>query len=396
MAKKVAILGMDGYIGWPLTLHLLDKGYKVCGIDDLSRRQYVQQVGSKSLTPILTANRRFGFLRDYDNFLDAPACINTTNYPNLKRFISYHKPDTIVHLAEQPSAPFSMKDTRSSMSTQISNVLGTLSLLWIMKEECPQAHLIKIGTMGEYGTPNCNIPEGIIPNKPCDWTVDISESMLSKKCPMSGLLFPRSPWSFYHASKVHSTYNIQFACQNWGLTATDIMQGILFGVWGDLKHPTSLTRFDYDQYFGTVVNRFCAQLISGNSLTVYGEGKQVRSFLPLEDAIKCLRLAIDNPPKPGTYRTYNQFDNICKIKDMAVTVHKVAKKLGIQADIELIDNPRNEREDHYYFPERQELIKLGYIPGAHVPEEIEKLILTIKPLKDRVDKKVLYPTTKWR
>jgi UDP-sulfoquinovose synthase len=317
-----------------------------------------------------------------------------------------YKPDTIIHLAQQPSAPWSMRNVYHCLNTQIDNIAGTLALLWAMKEHCPNAHLIKLGTMGEYGTPNCDIPEGEIPVDPCTWVsnaradADIADEMnirLFPKCPMSGLPFPRSPGSFYHLSKVHDTHNIIFACKTWGLTSTDIMQGVVFGVKVTGEETNiQLTRFDYDQYFGTVINRFCAQALSDNPLTIYGEGNQVRGYLPLKDSIQCLTLAIENPPEKGSYRTLNQFENIYSINELAAEVLMAANQLGIDARTQHIDNPRTESEHHYYNPTHEKLFDLGYIPTTKITHEIYKLLNDLRPYRSRINSNCIMPTTKWR
>lgn len=304
--------------------------------------------------------------------------------------------DTIVHLAEQPSAPWSMINAEHAKVTQQENVLGTLDLLWAMKEECPNAHLVKIGTMGEYGTPDCDIPEGRIPVN-CLSGSQWNDSRVYQNCKMQGLLFPRSPGSFYHLSKVHDTHNIKFACDTWGLRSTDIMQGVLFGVRVTGDEPEEeLTRFDYDEYFGTVINRFCAQALIEHPLTVYGLGNQQRGFLPLKDSIQCLTIAIENPPQEGEYRTWNQFENVYSINKLADMVCRRATELGYHASIKHIPNPRTELEEHYYNPHCQTLFDLGYNPTKDIELEIRNLLTDLEPYKDRIIKSVIMPKTSWR
>ena len=397
MKHRVLILGIDGYLGWPLALHLLNKDYEVCGLDNLSRRRLVSTIGSNSLTPIQDFPQREAFLKHNKNFIDNIACINLEDPYLISRVLCEFMPDTIVHLAEQPSAPYSMKDVRSCIDTQISNVSGTLALLWAIREHCPDVHLIKLGTMGEYGTPNCDIPEGTIPNKcihgfePGIWQEGVID------CPMSGLPFPRSPNSFYHLSKVHDTHNIIFACKTWNLRSTDIMQGVVFGVSinNDVDINT-LTRFDYDQYFGTVINRFITQSLINHPLTIYGEGNQLRGYIPLQDSIQCLNIAIDNPPKQGEYRTFNQFKNVYSINELACAVISTAKLLGYKSPlINHIPNPRTENENNYYNPMHQKLYALGYRP-SNMHDELIKLFNDLIPFIHRINSNVIMPTIKWR
>jgi UDP-sulfoquinovose synthase len=401
--KRVLILGIDGYIGYALALDLMEKGYEVCGVDNLSRRNFIRLIGSDSLVPIPLISQRIRYLRGLPNYIDSMACINLGDHYLIKRILKEYKPDVIVHLAEQPSAPWSMRDVRSAIDTQVFNISGTLALLWAMKEECPDVHLIKLGTMGEYGTPDCDIPEGMIPKQPCVWTARRQakkangEIVLTRTCPMEGLPFPRSPGSFYHLSKVHDTHNIIFACKTWGLHSTDIMQGVVFGYPRyDYTSPNETTRFDYDQYFGTVINRFCTQAIIEHDLTVYGEGEQARGFLPLRDSLQCLNIVIENPPKAGEYRTFNQYGHVHSIILLAILVRNAAKELGIEVDIKNIRNPRIEDNRHYYNPSNQGLLELGYEPTPDIGKEIYKLTEYLQQFKDNVREDVIMPTTKWR
>jgi UDP-sulfoquinovose synthase len=366
MKKKVLILGIDGYIGWALANELKSKDYDIYGVDNFWRRNNVE-----SLYPISTANNRWYKLpMTLADVQESSGLIELLKKPL----------DAIIHLAEQPSAPFSMTH-EGAMITQKNNVLGTLNLLFLIKKYCPSAHLIKIGTMGEYGTPDCVIPEGMIPSHCIDEELHY--------CPMQGLMFPRSPGSFYHLSKVFDSLNIKFACDTWGLRSTDIMQGIVFG----LAHET---RFDYDENFGTVINRFCAQVLTGIPLTIYGEGGQTRGFLPLTDSLKCLQLAIDNPPTQGYYRTFNQFAHIMTIQECAELVSKVANSLGLVTSIQYIPNPRKESEDHAYHVVTDNLHDLGYEPNLDFTSVIRDTLLTLMPYKHLINKDIIYPTTNWR
>lgn len=385
---KILILGSDGYIGYPLIISLLKDNHQVMGIDDHSRRERVKEISGGSLTPILKPFERRRFLKhNYKNY-SGELSFSLGEVPSsfLSSILKEFKPDTIVHLAEQPSAPWSMKSAEHAKVTQLRNVIGTLDLLWAMKEQCPSAHLVKLGTMGEYGTPNCDIPEGRIPS-------DVPDCGGSK-CPMAGLLFPRTPGSFYHLSKVHDTFNIEFACRNWGLRSTDIMQGVLFGV--KIHRDQSIdeiTRFDYDQYFGTVINRFCTQAIIGHPLTIYGRGNQTRGFLPLKDSIQCLKIAINNPPLEGDYRTFNQYESIHKLNDLAEIIRSI---IGSKLQIDHIYNPRLELEDHRYDTTNSNLLNLGYVPTTDIRQEISDLISDILPYASRVNSKSILPTTDWR
>jgi len=351
-SASVLILGIDGYIGWPLANHLARLGYEIVGIDSYFRRQ-----AAVSLIPLESTWDRQRKFQIHAGVLDEIKAIA--------------KVDAIIHLAEQPSAPWSMKNYAQAAITQRRNVLGTLNLLWMMKEFCPEAHLIKLGTMGEYGTPDCSIPEGFIEDGP-----------------MKGLPFPRQAGSFYHLSKVFDSQNIEFACRTWGLRSTDIMQGIVFGVEDD-------TRFDYDECFGTVLNRFCAQAVAGIPLTIYGCGKQTRGFLPLRDSLECLTLALQNPPLPGEYRVFNQFARVLTVDEVAEAVSIASVRFGIETEVQSIKNPRKEKEDHIYFPKSDNLRKLGYNPKWSLTGEIANLLEKILPYRDLVKKEIILPKIRW-
>ena len=357
--KAVLICGIDGYIGHALGAHLDGLGYAVKGCDNYSRRALVRDVGSDSLIPIIPE----GDVGNVDTMPD-----------------SYLKDvSTVIHLAEQPSAPFSMRSEKDAWFTQVSNLTSTLNLLWLLKDR-PDIHLIKLGSMGEYGTPDVPIPEGFIEEScPNEHLMHIPFD-----CPMEGMMFPRQPGSFYHLSKVFDSMNIEFACRMWGLRSTDIMQGVVFGH----EHGT---RFDYDDYFGTVINRFCVQAISDIPLTVYGKGGQTRGYLPLRDSLECITLAIENPPKCGEYRVLNQFARTFSVNEIAETVEAVSG-----ARIEHIPNPRIEAESHIYEPAHDKLFEMGYNPTWDLEDELSRLIHDISPYKDRVIKDVIQPRTTWR
>lgn len=386
---RVLILGIDGYIGWSLALHLKKKGHEIFGIDDFSRRKRIGGYGLNSVTPIA----EFYIREEMLGFSIPKFSLGIDESSYIKRVLKEFKPEAIVHLAEQPSAPWSMKSLEKAMQTQEGNVLGTLQLLWTIHQVCPQAHLIKLGTMGEYGTPNCDIPEGRIPEGCLGgrW----QDEDFKEFCPMSGLLFPRTAGSFYHLSKVMDSLNIEFCCRNWGLRSTDIMQGVVFGL-NETDKDEELTRFDYDECFGTVLNRFCAQTIAGFPLTIYGSGTQTRGFLPLKDSLQCITLALEQPAVEGEYRTLNQFESTYSINQLAQLVLEEGIKLGIVGEAQDIPNPRNEAEHHYYNPAHQTLFSMGYIPTTDIRGEIKTLLTKLLPYKDRINKDLILPKIQWR
>lgn len=294
-------------------------------------------------------------------------------------------PDAIVHLAEMPSAAYSMIDVDHCVYTQRNNVIGTLNLLHAMKDEAPAAHLVKLGTMGEYGTPNIAIPEGFF---------EIEYRGRKDRLP-----FPRQAGSWYHQSKVHDSNNVMMACKLWGIRSTDIMQGVVYGTRDGAAAADDRfrTRFDFDQCFGTVINRFCAQAIAGIPITPFGSGRQRRGFLPLKDSMRCLELVLDHPPAPGEYRVINQFEETYEILELAERVRDAAKQLKIDTEISAIKNPRIESESHYYNPDRQQLLDWGYRPTKDMASELHGMLEDLLPYRNRIIEKagVLVPSIRW-
>lgn len=382
---KVFIAGIDGYLGWPLAQYLTARGHKVGGIDRFLRRQWVDEVGSQSALPVFSIEERLAAFKErYGETLQFVEG-DLLDYPTLKRVLADFQPDAIVHLAEMPSAPYSMIDQQHAAFTQYNNVIGSLNVLWAMREVCPQAHLVKLGTMGEYGTPNVDIPEGFFE--------------IEYRGRRDVLPFPRQANSFYHLTKVHDTHNTMFACKTWGLRSTDIMQGVVFGTQIDEMgdDPRLRSRLDFDQCFGTAINRFACQAVIGHPLTVYGGGTQKRGFLPMRDSMQCLTLTIENPPKLGEYRVFNQFEECYTIDELAEKVRQAGTDIGLDVEIANYDNPRTEREEHYYNPDRQHLIDLGYQPTHDVVAEVRIMLRDLLPHRERIAAKsdILVPDIRW-
>lgn len=382
---RVFIAGIDGYLGWPLAIYLTAQGHEVAGADLLLRRKWVKEVGGASAQPLATRRvRRQAFKEKFGKELDFRIG-DLTDYAFVKGFFEEFRPQAVVHLGQMPSAPYSMMDQAHCIWTQQNNVINNLNLLWAIKEAAPQAHLVKLGTMGEYGTPNLDIPEGFF---------EIEFRGRRDRLP-----FPRQAGSWYHQSKVHDSHNTHFASKMWGLRATDIMQGVVFGTrieeMGDDARLRS--RLDFDQCFGTAVNRFCCQAVIGHPLTLFGLGRQKRGFLPLKDSMVCLRLAIENPPKPGEFRVFNQFENAYTITELAEMVKAVGEEIGLAVEIRHYDNPRQELEEHYYHPDRQHLIDLGYRPTRDIKAVMRQIMLDLMDNKERIEahREVLVPDIRW-
>jgi len=382
---RVLIAGIDGYLGWPLALHLGARGHEVFGIDNFARRKNVAEVGSWSATPIPRIEKRLEVARNLRGLRIKFFRGDLRKYQDAAYVLQQSRPDAIVHLGEQPSAPYSMIDCEHACYTQENNVIGTMNLLWAMKEFSPRAHLVKLGTMGEYGTPNIEIPEGFF---------EIEYRGRKDRLP-----FPRQAGSFYHLSKVHDSANIALACKIWGLMSTDVMQGVVYGTrTSEITDYKLMTRFDFDEVFGTVINRFCAQAVIGYPLTPYGKGRQRRGFIALVDSIQCLTIALENPPSHGEYRVFNQLDEIYGINELAEMVCEASNEVGIKAEIASVDNPRVELEEHYYEVDHDELRRLGFRPVRKIEEELEIMVADLVKFKDRVKAKrsAIAPTVRWR
>ncbi|KKN00421.1 hypothetical protein LCGC14_1137940 [marine sediment metagenome] len=378
--KTIFVIGSDGYIGHALALRLLHEGHRVIGADDFRRRSAVREMGSFSAVDIQSPKDRLGVFGDNFKFHDITM---EEGYGVLCYILDKYKPTSVVNLAQQPSAPYSHKSVQHAVKTVVDNSAGTLNLLWAIKESCPNTHLIQIGSMGEYDpTANVRIPEGIF---------DFGSG---------SAIYPRRPGSWYHASKVASTYYIDCACRWWGLKATDIMQGIVYGGWTpEIEETKSYTRLDSDEAFGTVVHRFVVQTLLGHPMTIYGKGLHKRGFLSINDSIQCLMLAIENPPKDENYRTWNQLDTSYSINDISDIVIKIAGQYDINVEKKYIKSPRAEAvNDHYYRPVVNKLKELGFKPTRNLEDEIRFLFNILIDNKDRIKElcNVVMPKITWK
>ena len=382
---KILIAGVDGYLGWSLAQYLTARGHLVAGVDSFVRRRWVDEMNSWSAIPIVSiGERRTAFEDKFHKELPFWEG-DLTDYDFTASVLKDFRPEAVVHLAECPSAPYSMIDANHATYVQVNNISTTFNLLFGMKEFVPEAHLLKLGTMGEYGTPNMDIPEGFFE--------------FEYRGRRDRLPFPRQAGSWYHWSKVAGSNNIMFACKIYGLRATDIMQGVVFGTQIDEmgSDPRLRSRLDFDECFGTAINRYCCQAVIGHPLTPYGKGHQHRGFLPLRDSMQCLTLALENPPRQGEYRVFNQFQEVYDLTELALKVQKVGGDLGLDVTVTHTENPRNELEDHYYNPDHQHLLDLGYVPTQDVESEMSIMIKDLLPHKSRIEEKadVLLPKIRW-
>jgi len=381
---KIAVLGGDGYCGWATALYLSQKGHSVAIIDNYLRRQWDHELGAQTLTPIRPLTDR---LRVWQNLTGKTIELfvgDVADYDFLASTMKDFAPEAVVHFAEQRSAPYSMIDRKHAVFTQVNNVVGTLNVLFAIRELNTDCHLIKLGTMGEYGTPNIDIEEGYI-------TIEHN----GRK---DVLPFPKQPGSFYHLSKVHDSHNMMFACKIWGLRATDLNQGVVYGTTTDetAMDEALINRFDYDDVFGTVLNRFCVQAAIGQPLTVYGKGGQTRGFLDIRDTVRCIEIACENPAKKGECRVYNQFTERFSVLDLARMVESAGKKLGLSVEIDHLPDPRVEAEEHYYNAKHSKLVDLGLEPHLLSNALLDSLMNIAMQYRDRIDASLMLPQVNWR
>jgi UDP-sulfoquinovose synthase len=381
---KIVVLGGDGYCGWATALYLSAKGHSVAIVDNFVRRQWDHELGAQTLTPILPLSDR---LRTWTRLTGKVIELfvgDVTDYDFMLSTAKQFEPEAIIHFAEQRSAPYSMIDRKHAVFTQVNNVVGTLNVLFAIREVQRDCHLIKLGTMGEYGTPNIDIEEGYI---------RIEHNGRSDLLP-----FPKQPGSFYHLSKVHDSHNMMFACNVWGIRATDLNQGVVYGTMTDEigLDEALINRLDYDEVFGTVLNRFCVQAAIGQPLTVYGKGGQTRGFLDIRDTVRCIELACLNPAARGECRVYNQFTEQFSVLDLAKNVQEAGKDLGMKVEIDHIPDPRVEAELHYYNAKHSKLLDLGLQPHFLSESLLDSLMNIALKYRDRVDPTIMLPQVNWR
>jgi UDP-sulfoquinovose synthase len=381
---RVLILGGDGYLGWPTAMRFSGTGHEVAVVDNFLRRRWVEEAGSSSLTPLASLDERIAAWKEVSGKEIESYVGDIAEGTFVTEVVREFEPEAIIHYGEQPSAPWSMRSVENAVTTQENNVIGSLKLLWAMRDFARDAHLIKLGTMGEYGTPNIDIEEGFI---------EIEHNGRRDTLP-----FPKLPGSLYHLSKVHDSHNIHFACRTWGLRATDLNQGVVYGI----ETPETrlderlLTRFDYDEMFGTALNRFAVQAVIGHPLTVYGKGGQTRGFLNIVDTLQCVGITAENPPDAGEYRVFNQFTEVFNVAELAEKVRHAAGEVGLGVRVDNVANPRMELEEHYYNPTHTKLLELGLQPTLLSETLIESMLDVIRRYRENVIMDVIDPVTQWR
>ncbi len=380
---KVLILGGDGYLGWPTAMNLAAKGHEVYVVDNYLRRNISRMTSSEALVPVPNLNGRaeiFKALTDREVLVKIGDC---ADYRTMEQVVRDFLPDAVVHYAEQPSAPYSMSGFNEARLTLNNNLGVTFNLIWAVLEHVPDCHIIKLGTMGEYGTPNIDIEEG--------W-LDVEHKGRKER-----FLYPRQAGSLYHTTKILDTDLLWFYVRLYGLRVTDLMQGPVYGLSTDEADLDVRLRphFNYDDIFGTVVNRFLVQAVAGVPLTVYGKGGQTRGYLNLKDTLQCVTLALDSPVEKGELRILNQFTEQFSVNDLAQRIARVGNQMGLKVQIQSIENPRKEKEEHYYNAAHSGLIDLGLQPHFMTDDVIHSMIKQVMEYKDHIDIKKILPRVRW-
>ena len=382
---RILILGGDGYLGWATAMHFSKRGHDVHTIDNYLRRRAHREQGTDSLTPIgESLPARAKAWKDATGLSIGVTEGDICDWDTTEKLFRDFQPEAVIHYGEMPSAPYSHKSREHAVFTQYNNVVNTLNTLWAMNEFTPDAHLVKLGTMGEYGTPEIDIEEGYI---------EINHNGRKDTLP-----FPKLPGSWYHLSKVHDSHNVHFACRIWGTRATDLNQGVVYGIETEETKldPRLTTRFDYDETFGTALNRFCVEAVIGQPLTVYGKGGQTRGYLNIVDTLQCVEIATLNPAEAGEFRVFNQFTEQFSVLELAELVQRSGKEVGLEVTIDHLDNPRVEKEQHYYNAKHTKLLDLGLQPHLLSETLVESMFEQIEKQKDRVIRDHILPETTWR
>lgn len=380
---RVLILGGDGYLGWPTAMHLSARGHEVAVVDNYLRRRIAREEDVETLIPVPNMDERVRLWRDASGKEIKASVGDLADGAFCDRVFAEFAPEAVVHYAEQPSAPYSMMRDDAARMTLHNNLGVTVNVALAMHRHCPEAHLVKLGTMGEYGTPDVDIPEG--------WFE------LEFRGRKDRMLFPRAAGSLYHTTKVMDTDLLWFYVRTWGLRVTDLMQGPVYGIVTDENDGREdlLPCFAYDEIFGTVFNRFIVQAVAGIPLTVYGKGGQTRGYLDLRDTLQCIRLAIESPAGAGELRVFNQFVETFSVNDIADRVARVGAGLGLKVEVRNLPNPRKEKEEHYYNPDHTGLLELGLEPHHLTDERLAEMMSFVMRYRDRVVEERIFRGIKW-
>ncbi len=380
---RVLILGGDGYLGWATAMGLSRQGFEVAVVDNYFRRRACTELNREPLFPVPNLHQRAALWQAVSGCRIDVHAGDVCDYPFLCSVFRDFAPEAVVHYAEQPAAPYSMRGHREAVFTITNNLISTANLVHAVKEHNLQCHIIKLGTMGVYGTPNIDIEEGYL---------DVEH-----KGRKHTFLYPKAPGSLYHLTKVQDGDMLYFYCRMWGIRVTDLNQGPVYGL--DTEESRQDRRllpiFNYDDMFGTVLNRFMVQAVAGVPLTVYGRGGQTRGYLNLIDTISCVDLAIRQPAAAGEYRVFNQFVETFSVNELAARVQAAGRQVGLDVEIKSIPNPRREAEEHYYNPAHTGLLSLGLQPHYLTEEVLAEMLQTVQAYQSSIDKALIFPRVQW-
>lgn len=380
---NILILGGDGYLGWPTAMNLSSRGHKVAVVDNYLRRRVCRDEDVDPLFEVPNLNERVRLWESVSGYEIAVFVGDLVKWDFVDEVFRSFTPDAVVHYAEQPSAPYSMLNRRAAMMTIENNLLVTSNVIYAVKEFCPDAQIVKIGTMGEYGTPNIDIEEG--------WLE------VEHKGRRHEFLYPRQASSLYHTTKIMDTDLLWFYVRMWDLAVTDLMQGPVYGIFTDETEDEErlFPFFNYDELFGTVVNRFVVQAVAGYPLTVFGKGGQTRGYLNIKDTLNCVRLSLENPAKKGELRIFNQLTETFTVNELAERVQQAGRGLGLEVKIQSVENPRKEAEEHYYNPRHTGLLELGLKPNYLSDEVLSQMMQLVIRYRDNIKVHQIFRKVTW-
>ena len=379
---NILILGGDGYLGWPTAIHLSQRGHDVTVVDNYLRRRICRDEDVDPLFEVPNLHERKRIWESVSGKQIEVLIGDLLDWSFVSELFRKTSPEGIVHYAEQPSAPYSMLNRRTSIKTIHNNLLVTANVIFAVREFCPKSQIVKLGTMGEYGTPNIDIEEG--------W-LNVKHNGRNEK-----FLYPRQAGSLYHTTKIMDTDLLWFYVRNWNLAVTDLMQGPVYGLFTDeASEERLLSFFNYDELFGTVVNRFVTQAVAGYPLTVYGQGGQTRGYINIKDTLNCVRLSLENPAKCGELRIFNQFTETFTVSELAEKVRLAGVEIGIDVGIKSVENPRKEAEEHYYSPKHTGLIDLGLAPNYLTDDVLVQMMKFVLRHKNKIQTHQIYRKVKW-
>jgi len=380
---RVLILGGDGYLGWATAMAFSRRGFDVAVIDNYFRRTACLELDKEPLFPLPTLPQRAALWQALSGHRIEVHIGDVCDYPFLLSVVKNFAPDGVVHYAEQPAAPYSMMGHKEAVFTITNNLVSTANLIYAVKEHDLKCHIVKLGTMGVYGTPNIDIEEGYL---------EVDYQGRRHK-----FLYPKTPGSLYHLTKVQDGDMLYFYCRMWGIRVTDLNQGPVYGLETEESRQDErlVPIFNYDDIFGTVLNRFLVQAVAGVPLTVYGEGGQTRGYLDIKDTIACVALALRHPAAAGEYRVFNQFVETFSVNDLAARVQAAAKTMGLEVQIKKIPNPRLEAEEHYYNPTHTGLLSLGLQPHYLTEEVLVGMLELVSKYKHLINQELIFPQVTW-